>query len=73
MRTWIRLGSFQDRFNFFIESKSFAELKGEFMNMFFRQVFKFKVNYLFGFILKHIKSNKLFPCFPKHGSLVGPP
>ena len=58
MRTWIRLGSIQDRFNFFIESKSFAELKGEFMNMFFRQIFKFKVNYSFGFILKHIKSGE---------------
>ena len=35
MRTWIRLRSIQDRFNFFIENKSFSELKGNFMNMFF--------------------------------------
>ena len=56
VRTFSKLGCVQDMFNFYINDELFS-LKSEFLDMFYKQTCRFKINFSFGFILRNRSDN----------------
>ena len=56
IKTFSKLGCVQDIFNFYINDDLFS-LKNEFLDMFYKQTCRFKINFSFGFILRNCSDN----------------
>ena len=56
IKTFSKLGCVQNIFNFYINDELFS-LKSEFLDMFYKQTCRFKVNFSFGFILRNRSDN----------------